>query len=153
MNRFERADIAPAEITPSAMKDSPVPSEPDYAAYTELPTGVPGYDAATTVAALDYALGRRLATLLLEADPGATLRASAKVLKKHKPEKDLQANLIANSVREIVAGDGVDLPEERRRSEDILRRCSLDPDFKKRVAEPLIQGSAFTHAALISLTR
>lgn len=148
MKRFERAAIAPSEVAPKVLEDSPVPSEPDYAAYTDLDTGVAAYPAATTIAALDQALGRRLACFLLQTDAEATLHASALILANHSAGKDLQANLLINSVKEIVQTESDTLAEHRRMSEDLLRRCSLEPDFKAVVVKTLVEDNALASATL-----
>lgn len=148
MNRFERAAIAPSQVAPSALEDSNVSSEPDYAAYTDLDTGVTAYPATTTIAALDQALGRRLARFLLQTDAEATLHASALILQDHSDGKDLQANLLINSVKEIVQAESDTLLEHRRLSEDLLRRCSLEPDFKAVVTKTLVADNALASSTL-----
>jgi len=152
MNRFERTAIAPSAVTPDALADDPIPSEPDYAAYTDLDTGVAAYPASTTIAALDRTLGRRLTRFLLQTDAESTLHASALILEDHAvgsdADKDLQANLLINSVKEIVQSEPAVLAEHRRLSVDLLRRCSLEPDLKAKVTKSLVEDNALASSQL-----
>lgn len=157
MNRFERTAIAPSAVSPEALGNDPeVLQEPHYAAYTDLDTGVTDYPATTTIAALDRTLGSRLTRFLLQTDAEATLHASAVILHDHattnEPTKDLQANLLINSVKEIVQTEPAPLAEHRRLSEDLLRRCSLEPDFKAKVTKTLMEDNALASSQL-AITR
>lgn len=151
MSMFERAAYSPAQVTAEELKQA-VPSrvapQPEYAQYTDVATGVDEYPADVTLAGLDQALGSRITRLLLTTDAESTLHVSAQVLADHAKKakgrpRDLQANLMANVVKEMAQADE-DLPVNQRPKfcEDILRRCSLEADFKQKLKQELFDKQA-----------
>jgi hypothetical protein len=151
MSVFTRARYAPSDVTPKELaNDVPtrVAPQADYAHYTDVSTGHEHYPADLTLAGLDKALGSRITKLLLQSDAEATLHMGAQILadhakvsKAHKA-KDLQANLMVNVIKEVAEATAVAPPQRYSKCEDLLRRCSLDTDFKQLLREQLFDKNA-----------
>lgn len=143
MNQFKRAEYSPAQAAPQALAKEQV--HPDYAPYSSIDTGVQHYPADVTIAGLDQALGSRIARLLLLTDAESTLHVGAKVLADHALSshgKDLQANLMVNVVKEMAQAEESAASERRKFCDDMLRRCTLEPDFKTKVRKELLENNA-----------
>lgn len=148
---FTRAKHAPSDVTPKELtQDVPnrVQSQSEYAPFTSVSTGVDNYPADVTLAGLDKALGSRITRLLLQADAESTLHMGAQILADHSKasrshkDKDLQANLMVNIVKEVAESTSQHPAQRFSACEDLLRRCSLEPDFKLRLKQELFDKNA-----------
>jgi hypothetical protein len=158
MNMFTRAEYTPAQAAAAELRAEAarrVASAVDYAQYTSVATGVPEYNATTVLAGLDQALGSRITRLLLQTDAESTLHIGAQVLAAHaEPDskgKDLQANLMVNVVKEIASSEDKPVGMRPKSAEDLLRRCTLEPDFKRILKKELIDNNALNQTKLSQL--
>jgi hypothetical protein len=155
---FKRATHAPSDVTPAELAEdvSRVRGQADYAAFTSVDTGVHDYPADVTLAGLDKALGARITRLFLQTDAESTLHMGAQVLSDHskaiksKKEKDLQATLMVNIVKEVAEATSSPGTQRYSACEDLLRRCSLEPDFKQRLKQELFEKNAI-HSSLLTV--
>lgn len=154
---FTRAQHAPSDVTPKELADdvpARVASQSDYAAFTSVETGVDTYPAEITLSGLDKALGTRITRLFLQADAESTLHMGAQVLADHskvsksKRAKDLQANLMINIVKEVAEATTSQSAQRYSCAEDLIKRCSLDPDFKLKLRENLYDKNALNSSFL-----
>lgn len=147
MSTFERGAYSPTQSSAEELKQAVparVTAQLDYAPFTDIDTGVTNYPAEVTMAGLDKALGSQITRLLLLTDAETTLHVGAQVLANHaaSPAKskalDLQANLLVNVVKEISQIDEeVAIHQRPQFCEDILRRCSLEVEFKQKLKQEL----------------
>jgi hypothetical protein len=111
-------------------------------------TGVQQYPTDVTLAGLDKALGTRITSLLLKTDAESTLHMGAQILADHakasksRKTKDLQANLMVNVVKEVAEATTHHPSQRYSAVEDLLRRCSLEPDFKQQLKQELFDRNA-----------
>jgi hypothetical protein len=155
---FKRAVHAPADVTPIELaEDVPrVRGQADYAAFTSVDTGVHDYPADVTLAGLDKTLGPRITRLFLQTDAESTLHMGAQVLADHSKsakgrkgsDKDLQATLMVNIVKEVAEATSSHVSQRYNTCEDLLRRCSLEPDFKQRLKQELFEKNAINSSLL-----
>lgn len=148
---FTRAKHAPSDVTPKELTQdvsTRVQGQSEYAPFTSVPTDVANYPADVTLAGLDKALGSRITRLFLQADAESTLHMGAQILSDHskvaksRKDKDLQANLIVNIVKEVAEATTHHPAQRFSACEDLLRRCSLEPDFKQRLKTELFNKNA-----------
>lgn len=159
---FIRTFHAPAEVSAKCLSETlpvVVDKNVDYALVVDIETEVNKYPAPVTLAGLDKVLGERITRLFLHTDSEATLRIAAKVLSDHsktngsKKEKDLQANLMVNIIKEVVDTKATTHSERFSECTDLLRRCSLDLDFKKHLSKILIDDNVVASPSLAVLER
>ncbi len=151
MNTFSRTTYSASAVTAEALAQAVperVTADAQYAPYTDVDTGVPEYPATVTLAGMDEVLGSRITRLLMATDAEAALHVGAKVLASHatdstvKKPHDLQVNLMVNVVKELAFNRTLSPGQEGKACEDILRRCSLEPDFKKKLKYELFDNQA-----------
>ena len=148
---FTRAHYLPAEAAVKTLeKDvtARVQGQADYAPFRSVATGVAHYPTDVTLAGLDKALGTRITTLLLKTDAERTLNMGAQILSDHaktsksRKSKDLQANLMVNVVKEVAEATAHHAAQRYSACEDLLRRCSLEPEFKSTLKQELFDRNA-----------
>lgn len=154
---FSRAQHAPSEVAPKELAvgvHQRVATQPEYAAFTSVETGVDAYPAEITLSGLDKVLGTRITRLFLQADAESTLHMGAQVLADHsksgksKKAKDLQANLMINIVKEVAEVTTEQSAQRYSAAEDLIRRCSLEPDFKLKLRQTLYDNNALNSSFL-----
>lgn len=156
---FSRAQHAPSEVAPKELAGDVhqrVAIQPEYAAFTSVETGVEAYPAEITLSGLDKVLGTRITRLFLQADAESTLHMGAQVLSDHsktvkgKKAKDLQANLMINIVKEVAEATSDQGAQRYSAADDLIRRCSLDPDFKATLRQSLYDKNTL-HSSLLTV--
>ena len=148
---FTRAQYAPSDVTPKELAQdvsTRVHDHADYAPFRSVLTGHEQYPTDLTLAGLDKALGTRITKLLLQTNAESTLHMGAQILADHakasrtRKTKDLQANLMVNVVKEVAEATANHPAQRFSACEDLLRRCSLEPDFKLKLKQELFDNNA-----------
>jgi hypothetical protein len=157
---FSRAQHAPSEVAPKELAGDVhqrVATQPEYAAFTSVETGVDAYPAEITLSGLDKVLGTRITRLFLQADAESTLHMGAKVLADHsktaktKKAKDLQTNLMINIIKEVAETTTDQSTDRYSAADDLIRRCSLEPDFKSKLRQTLYDKATLNSSFLTVL--
>lgn len=158
MSPFVRADIPSDALCPRALAaqaERLAALRYEYADYRTIPTGVSAYSAAAVITGLDLALGGRIASLLLTVDAETTLCMGAQVMADHAhaigSAKDAQLGLMVNIIKEIAHNQAHHAAQHFQIAEDVIRRCSLDPDMKLRLREELFDKSAISSSRLVQI--
>ena len=148
---FTRAQYAPSDVTPKELAQdvsARVNGHADYAPFMGVTTGHDTYPTDLTLAGMDKALGSRITRLLLQTHAESALHMGAQILADHakasksRKSKDLQANLMINVVKEVAEATSAHAAARFNTCEDLLRRCSLEPEFKLRLKEELFDKNA-----------
>lgn len=156
MNTFTRSRFSHEEMAAKALKQEiphRVDACADYAPYTSIQTDVKSVDAATALAGMDKVLGKRLTSMFLDANAEASVHVAAETISHLRRAKavDVQSTLIVNVVKEIAGIATDDQAERQSLCGDLLRRCSFEPDYKKKINIVLTHEHALDSPLLVEV--
>lgn len=155
MSHFTRTHIAPETVVPSELTTTEIEANPDYAPYLSIPVSVSEYEAPAAIAGIDKALGGRITQYLLAEDGEATLQVGAEVLREHalygKSTSDLQTSLLVNIVKELAMNQEEQYGLQKVACDNILRRCTLAPEYKKHVMGEILKGDTLINPFIVSI--